>query len=62
MKGPGSGPSAEEVYGDALKRRRARKPTRAASGGKYMRGKTALACNAGNVLLALRTEPELKGV
>jgi predicted P-loop ATPase len=26
-----------------------------------MRGKTALACNAGNVLLALQTEPELKG-
>jgi hypothetical protein len=28
---------------------------------KYMRGKTSLACNAGNVLLALQTEPELKG-
>jgi hypothetical protein len=35
--------------------------TEAASQEKYMRGKTVLACNAGNVLLALRTEPELKG-
>jgi hypothetical protein len=29
--------------------------------GKYMRGKTSLACNAGNVLLALQTEPDFKG-
>ena len=26
-----------------------------------MRGKTSLACNAGNVLLALQTEPDFKG-
>jgi predicted P-loop ATPase len=32
-----------------------------AAKGKYMRGKTALACNAGNILLALQTEPDLKG-
>jgi hypothetical protein len=36
------------------------KPTGAASKGIYMHGKTALACNAGNVLLALQTEPQLK--
>jgi Virulence-associated protein E len=29
--------------------------------GKYMHHKTELACNAGNVLLALQTEPELEG-
>jgi Virulence-associated protein E len=45
--------------GDALKQRRQRKPI--ASKGIYMHGKTALACNAGNVLLALQTEPQLKG-
>jgi Virulence-associated protein E len=28
---------------------------------KYMQHKTKLACNAGNILLALQTEPELKG-
>jgi predicted P-loop ATPase len=32
-----------------------------ATKGKYMRGKTVLACNAGNVLLALQTESDLKG-
>lgn len=32
-----------------------------AAKGKYMRGKTALACNAGNILLALQTEPDFKG-
>jgi hypothetical protein len=32
-----------------------------ASSEKYMHVKTELACNAGNVLLALQTEPELKG-
>jgi 5S rRNA maturation endonuclease (ribonuclease M5) len=32
-----------------------------ASEDKYMKHKTELACNAGNILLALQTEPELKG-
>jgi hypothetical protein len=43
------------------KRERYREATGTAPKGKYMRGKTSLACNAGNVLLALQTEPELKG-
>jgi hypothetical protein len=55
--------SAEQEYGGirAEERKRRRTPTGAASTEKYMRGKTALACNAGNVLLALQTEPQLKG-
>jgi hypothetical protein len=36
-------------------------PEQTAPKGKYMRGKSSLAHNAGNVLLALQTEPELKG-
>jgi predicted P-loop ATPase len=32
------------------------------NGGRYMRKKTELACNVGNALLALQTEPEFKGV
>ena len=43
------------------KRKQYREGTGTAPKGKYMHGKTSLACNAGNVLLALQTEPELKG-
>jgi predicted P-loop ATPase len=43
------------------RREQYREATGTASKGKYMRGKTALACNVGNVLLALQTEPELRG-
>ena len=54
--------SARERLNEAQEQRRKqyRKGTGTAAKGKYMRGKTALACNAGNVLLALQTEPELK--
>jgi predicted P-loop ATPase len=45
----------------AAQGRRRKTPTGAAAREKYMGGKTSLACNAGNVLLALQTEPELKG-
>ena len=55
--------SARERLNEAQEQRRNqyREGTGTAPKGKYMRGKTALACNAGNVLLALQTEPELKG-
>ena len=42
-------------------RKRQRKATGTASKEKYMHGKTSLACNAGNVVLALQTEPERQG-
>ena len=55
--------SAEQLYSDAHQQRRKRslEPTGTASKEKYMRGKTNLACNVGNIVLALQTEPELKG-
>jgi predicted P-loop ATPase len=55
--------SARDRLNEAQEQRRKqyREGTGTAPKGKYMRGKTALACNAGNVLLALQTEPELKG-
>jgi predicted P-loop ATPase len=56
--------SAEQLYSDAHQQRRKRSqglPTGTASKEKYMRGKTNLACNVGNIVLALQTEPELKG-
>ena len=54
--------SARDRLNEAQEQRRKqyREGTGTAPKGKYMRGKTALACNAGNVLLALQTEPELK--
>jgi hypothetical protein len=55
--------SAEQGYTKVRgeERKRYRNGKGAAPKGKYMPGKTALACNAGNVLLALQTEPEFKG-
>ena len=55
--------SARDRLNEAQEQRRKqhREGTGTAPKGKYMRGKTSLACNAGNVLLALQTEPELKG-
>jgi hypothetical protein len=51
--------SASERLAEAQNERR--KQRRGATGTapkeKYMHGKTSLACNAGNVLLALQTEP-----
>jgi hypothetical protein len=59
MKNPAGGMDQyDEVREEEHKRGREKWP---AAKGKYMRGKTALACNAGNILLALQTEPELKG-
>jgi predicted P-loop ATPase len=53
--------SARERLKEAQQERRKKGPTGKAPKEKYMPGKTSLACNAGNVLLALQTEPELKG-
>jgi predicted P-loop ATPase len=50
-----------EPYGARERLKGAQEQRRKQNQGKYMRGKTSLACNAGNVLLALQTEPELKG-
>jgi predicted P-loop ATPase len=63
MKDPADVMSAEQLYDDARQQRRKRSqgPTGTASKEKYMRGKTNLACNVGNIVLALQTEPELKG-
>jgi hypothetical protein len=55
-----NGPSAEQVYGEIRgEERERRKGTR--SKGKYKAKEIVLACNVGNALLALQTEPELKG-
>jgi hypothetical protein len=61
--GNGHDADASSPQGDEAKehRRQTRSPTGTAPKEKYMPGKTALACNVGNVLLALQTEPELKG-
>jgi hypothetical protein len=58
-----AGASAEQEYSDVrdAERKRYREATGAPLKGKYMTGKTAVACNAGNVLLALQTEPQLQG-
>jgi hypothetical protein len=53
--------SAEQAYSEVRAEERKRKAKGIASKDKYMLGKTALACNAGNVLLALQTEPQLEG-
>jgi predicted P-loop ATPase len=56
-------PTPEDRYDNARERRR--KKLRTGNGGetstkgKYMKVKTALACNVGNVMLALEQEPEI---
>jgi hypothetical protein len=54
-------PARDRLKEAQQQRRKSRGPTGTAPKEKYMPGKTSLACNAGNVLLALQTEPELKG-
>jgi predicted P-loop ATPase len=62
MKEGAGAESAEDVLRKAREARRKKFPPadpQLDKKGKYMGGKTALACNVGNVLLALEQEPEL---